>query len=63
MISDFFRRFLARLPLACKVLHSGRMRLSGGSATENTAGLDWASNKRIPETYFEPYCAARPKVN
>ena len=36
---------------------------SGGSATENTAGLDWASNKRIPETYFEPYCTARPKVN
>lgn len=36
---------------------------AGGSTTENTTGLDWGSNKRIPEIYFEPYCASRPKVN
>ena len=38
---------------------------SGGEVREDLPGLDISNDKRIPKTYFEPYCpvAPRPKVN
>lgn len=38
---------------------------SGGEVREDLPGLDVSYDKRIPKTYFEPYCPIipRPKVN
>ncbi|MFM2067857.1 MAG: hypothetical protein RLZZ584_2766 [Pseudomonadota bacterium] len=36
---------------------------TGGSTTEDSSGLDVSSGRRIPQIYFENYCAVRPRVN
>lgn len=38
---------------------------AGGKVQENVTGADVASDKRIPQTYFEPICPIkkRPKLN
>lgn len=38
---------------------------AGGKVVDDLGGLDVGSSKRIPQTYFEPFCPVnrRPKVN
>lgn len=35
---------------------------AGGKAISNMGGLDIFHGRRIPETYFIPYCPAKPRV-
>lgn len=35
---------------------------AGGTAPSNMAGLDIFHHRKIPETYFLPYCPAKPRV-
>lgn len=38
------------------------IKYAGGTTTSNMAGLDIFHHKRIPETYFLPYCPSKPRV-
>mgnify|MGYP006875363304 CR=1 FL=1 len=38
------------------------IKYAGGTTISNMAGLDIFHHRRIPETYFLPYCPSKPRV-